>query len=861
MSDLASLHLCIFNNIQPLIAFQVCTFGTNTNCMKRWLIVLLLIMAFLLVGLLGAPLFLKQRMHKVALNTLENYFNGNVEIEKVELSVWEDFPNIKIGWEGVLVSSIDSEKADSAMYAESVRTTVSASVIFFSSFIDVASLEVNKVQLNLDSESFRKGRAQPQKQKLEAALIATNTNKSLRLKLEQMSLHNVNLRYTINEIDISYNFEGIEAQLSGEMSDKEGTFKLITSAESFYVEQYQKAIFPGTGLKFETGIETNSDKQLITFKEGEIQINKLPLLLEGSVSAPSDSVFFDLNLQGKESGFENIANLFEGTNQNIQNDLYTEGDAVIEGKITGYYFQEDFPSISLSTKISDASLKNKRMPAAIENLKGSLLLEKPQGTFDAMKFTIRDAHAEIGENPLDFSLDLTNILSDPFFDAFVIGKMNLGDLQQIFPLQQVNLYGDVDVNLQLQGAYSDIIEETYSNLQADGVAWLNNFRYSSPKLSRSLAISEAKLDFSSQKIAVQKLAMRIGQSDFLMSGQLQNHLSYVFNKGTLKADLRLTSEFVNFNELFLLANPDAGFSASAGTDLLSENENLMAFKVPSRVDFQLQTNIKQAIISTIPIEKVSGAVHIKNEELELKELGFKTLGGAMLISGTYKNEEQIQPSFNFDLDITNFDIPTMAQTLNGFQKMLPGAQNSSGSVSAALNLNGNFDGGLELIPESTNGKGSFTSDNLVIVNSPLFRQLGGIIKKEELQRVNVDNFTAQLQIENGNLKLLPFQTRVIGQPTTGFGNLSADNQLEMRLDFIVERNIIGPDIQRILAVIPGNEKIKELPAGVNIKGPVEAPVVSPDLSATSKAVTDATKDDLKNSLDKIGKGILKLFEK
>ena len=67
--------------------------------------------------------------------------------------------------------------------------------------------------------------------------------------------------------------------------------------------------------------------------------------------------------------------------------------------------------------------------------------------------------------------------------------------------------------------------------------------------------------------------------------------------------------------------------------------------------------------------------------------------------------------------------------------------------------------------------------------------------------------------------------------------------------------------RNILNIIPGNEKIKIVPAGVLITGPVGNPEVKMDLSETRKTITEATKDDLKKSLNKLGEGLLKLFEK
>jgi len=52
-----------------------------------------------------------------------------------------------------------------------------------------------------------------------------------------------------------------------------------------------------------------------------------------------------------------------------------------------------------------------------------------------------------------------------------------------------------------------------------------------------------------------------------------------------------------------------------------------------------------------------------------------------------------------------------------------------------------------------------------------------------------------------------------------------------------------------------------VPAGVIIEGPVGNPEVNMDLSETRKYITNATKDELQNTIDKLGKGLRKLFEK
>ena len=81
----------------------------------------------------------------------------------------------------------------------------------------------------------------------------------------------------------------------------------------------------------------------------------------------------------------------------------------------------------------------------------------------------------------------------------------------------------------------------------------------------------------------------------------------------------------------------------------------------------------------------------------------------------------------------------------------------------------------------------------------------------------------------------------------------------MKMDFVINRDAFGQDIKNILSAIPGNDKIQLLPASVLLNGPVGKPEVKLDLTETKDVVAKAAKGELKNSLNKLGKELQKLF--
>jgi len=380
-------------------------------------------------------------------------------------------------------------------------------------------------------------------------------------------------------------------------------------------------------------------------------------------------------------------------------------------------------------------------------------------------------------------------------------------------------------------------------------------------------VPSGKLDFSPQNVNLSQLIVKVGQSDFNLTGKVYNYLNYIFKDGVLQGDLQLVSSFVNINELLRLqkknevqdkANNVAEPSASSN---VSESQEKLVFDIPKNIDFTFRSDIDKAIFDKLPLSEIKGLITAKNGKLILNGLNMNTLDGSLKLTGSYENTPQNQPLVDFGFEVLNFDIPLAFQALTGLQQMVPIAGQSQGKISTNLKMKGQLTPLFKIIPTSVDGSGIFNTENLRIIDSPIFKQLKGILLPEKLQNVQIDDFKANFVVANGNIDLKPFKTKVAGQETTILGTLSAQNLLNFRLDFNVNRDAFGPDIQNVLSVIPGNKTITMVPAGVNITGPVNKPEVKVDLSEARKTITNAAKDGIQDSAKKLGKELQKLFGK
>ena len=84
------------------------------------------------------------------------------------------------------------------------------------------------------------------------------------------------------------------------------------------------------------------------------------------------------------------------------------------------------------------------------------------------------------------------------------------------------------------------------------------------------------------------------------------------------------------------------------------------------------------------------------------------------------------------------------------------------------------------------------------------------------------------------------------------------------MDFVVNREDLGADINKGLDILPGSQNIKLNDASVILKGSLTKPEVSLDLSKARAQIEQQVKkssvEEIKGSVKKIGDELKKLFK-
>lgn len=840
--------------------------------MKKLIIIIIAVLVLLLASLFVLPVIFKPRMVKAVKSTINKQVNANVEFADLKISLFRNFPKATLVLEQVAITGKGDFIGDTLFHAASVNASMNLFSVLKSSGRGIEKIVIEQPLLNLLVNSNEKANWDitfPESQgEVATETSATEPEKPFEIRLGKIVINDGRLVYKDVPAELNLGLSGINLALGGKMYGTETTLNVIGNASDFQVEYGSVQYISKVVLQTKSVLAVDYETMKIAITENELLVNRLPLQLTGTIEMPTDSQLYNLQFATKSSDFENFMALVPAEYSGYLENLKTSGSATISGSFKGLWFEEIYPGIIVKIQVENGTVQYKDFQEKIEKISGLISVEKPQGTLDLTELNISGLHAEIKRNPIDFALKMKQLMTDPQFEGTLVGKINFTDIKEVLKADSMNLSGLIDANLRFNGVYSDVEKGSYEKIKAEGTVNMHNFMYSSTDLSQEVQVETGKLEFSPVAIQLKQLDMKVGESDFSLSGQVKDYLSYFFSKGVLKGDLQLQSDFVNMQQLMQLQNvpvanpvakqPVKQEAEQAGT---STTKKTLAFDVPTNISFTFRSAIQRAVLDNLEVKDINGLITVADGKLSLSGLAMKTLGGDLKVTGSYKNTPQNQPLFDFTFDINKFDIPSTFRTFSGIQQFAPVLGQSEGRLSTACEMSGQLRPDLKMIPGSVNGNAMISTFGLKIIESQVFKELKSVINPSLLQNVAIDDFKSLVTIADGNIDLKPFKTRVAGQETTVAATLSVEEILNMKMNFIINREAFGQDIKNILSAIPGNDKIQQLPAGVMLTGPVGKPAVKLDLTEAKEVVAKAAKGEIQNSLNKLGKGLKDLLGK
>ncbi len=484
-----------------------------------------------------------------------------------------------------------------------------------------------------------------------------------------------------------------------------------------------------------------------------------------------------------------------------------------------------------------------------------------KGRFQSNKFEIEDLSCQIDKSDLALSGTFNDVFSylfdygtisgnatvkSKFFDTNAFLESNEGEAEattsenETYGNSNADYFGKFDVDL--DGQFGQLNYDIYKlkNVNVDG-------------------------QLTQDKMSFRNFSASLGKSDFKTSGNFENALGYVYRNETIRGNLNLNSNYMDYEDVMGPAEP-AGNSKVATTE-----EAWEVIPVPDKMDFNIKSNINKLKYDGLNINNFNGQLLVKNEKVEMKNVKMETLGGRIATNGSYDTKDIKKPVYAFDSKFQRMDIRQTFDYFNSFKAFAPIVDFIEGRMNFDFAMNGNLK--EDMMPDLTkiSVDGFLETLDAMVKNFKPVNDLGNQLKVSELKNLKISDTKNWFEIKEGRFILKPVD-HIFNNDITA--NISGSHGITQDMDYMIktkvprkllEGNNIGKMANNGLAVL-GDQASKlginlvqgeNINLNINVLGNIKKPKFKIKLLGTEgKSVKEEIVDKGKEVLDE-GKEVAK----
>ncbi len=611
------------------------------------------IFIFLLLGaLIAIPYFFKDEIIAQVKTAANESLTAKLEFSDVDISIFRHFPQLSLGLEGLEITNgpgpfegvklVQCERLDVAvdLWSAIFGDEVIIKGLFFKK-PDIKVYALSNGQANYDITKPEDPKAKP----------AASTGEAAPVKLERYGIEDGKILYDDRGLDMKAELEGLNHTGSGEFSSTLYDLVMKTAIEKLSINYGGVQYLRNAQADWKATLGADMANMKFTFKENDLKVNDLGLMLDGWVQMPekTEDIRMDLKFGTPANTFKSLLSIIPGAYTKDYKDVQANGTVQFAGFAKGTYNEKTYPAFKLDFKVGNADFKYPSLPLGVSNINVDASIALPTSRLNDLTVNIPKFSLKIGSNPLEGYFNLKTPESDPTVDMKLNGTLNLGELSKAFPMEGVQeLAGIIKANMTLKAAMSQIDQGKYDEVNMAGTFGMSGITYKSAG-TPTVKINSLATNITPQRVDIQTFDAKLGNSDLRASGSIDNLLAYFSTTKTMRGNLNFSSAYFDANEWMEPAPADG---TVVPNDVPPTTAGSTA--VFDRWDFTVDGKIGKLKYDTYDISNLTAAGHFTPNKMDITDFGLK-FGGTSDLSGN----GQILNAWNY-----LFDNQTVAGVIN-----------------------------------------------------------------------------------------------------------------------------------------------------------------------------------------------------
>lgn len=783
----------------------------------------------ILLLLLILPFAFQGKLAKLVKEEGNKMLNAQFDFRTLNISLLRNFPSASVSLEDFWLKGTGPFENDTLIQAGELTAAVNLFSLFGDGGYDISRIIVKDTRVHAIVLEDGRPNWDVMKPSPDAETPEDETaQETFRIKLQKLSVDNLSVVYDDRQGGVFADLSRLEADCSGDFGSDRTVVDLKMETPSLTCRTGGIPLLNKVSLEADMDVDADLAGGKFTLRENMLRLNAIQLNLDGWLAQTKQGMDMDLRLNTNEVGFKELLSLIPAIYAKDFQDLKTDGkvtlNAFARGSMEG---NTKVPQFEVNLDVKDAMFRYPSLPAGVEKINISALVRNAGGPLDATEISVAPFDFVLAGNPFSLNAMVKTPVSDPDFHLTARGKLDLGKVKEVYPLDDMQLNGLVQADLELGGRLSMVEKEQFEQMQAKGSLRLNQMKLVLKDMP-PVDIQQSVFTFSPRYLQLSETTVNIGKNDLTLDSRFENYLGYALKGSTLKGTLNVSSNHLNLND-FMSADTTA-----AVAEVPADTAAMGVIRVPENIDFQMQAAFRELLFDKMTLTDGKGTLLVRNGTVDMRNLSFNTMGGSVTMNGAYAAPQKKQPELNAAFDMRNISFAQAYQDLGLVQQLAPIFAGLKGNFSGNLQIDTPLDATMSPVMSAVQGKGALSTKDLSLSGVKFIDQVADIVKKPSLKEIKVKDLNIDFEIKDGRVTTKPFDLK-LGDYNM---NLSGSTGLDQTIDYTGKITMPADGIASKLGTVD-----------MTIGGTFTSPKVGIDMASLAR---NAAEQALKGLGEKLG---------
>ena len=426
----------------------------------KWIgisLISLLVLLFLLPFIIST--FFKEDIKRALDKEMKKNIDAQVviDINKLDLSLFRNFPNVTVSLDEFGVVGNEPFQGDTLLFADHFRLTLDLMSVLSGGQMELKTVIIEKPTIH--AKILPDGKANWDIYIGETTEEENPDSASIKLDIDHWEINKGKLVYEDQSTDMYAEVSGLQHSGSG-VIDEKYILETMTEIEALSFSMDGVPYLSEHYLESELNATIDLKKMNFHFDENFLKLNNFQFNFDGDVTLiDSTTTAMDVTFGTKETDFKEVLSLVPAIYLSEEFEkLKTSGSFSFGGFVKGDLSDITIPKFDVALKINDGFFQYPDLPAAVSDVLVDLEIKNTEGVVDYTKIDLNQLHLMLADNPVDAVFHLEDLV-DMNFDAMMKAKFKLQDIASFYPIEDVNMKGLFETNLNAHGKIDTTFEK------------------------------------------------------------------------------------------------------------------------------------------------------------------------------------------------------------------------------------------------------------------------------------------------------------------------------------------------------------------------------------------------------------------